>query len=234
MINDTQACRWHRSEYGQPFILPNELLSDDQSAADAVSRLFVIIRNCKHESYLLEHHSIDVGNLCDRFARHLGLTAAEVETVSTAGLLHDVGKVFTNLDVLTGTGELTDEMTAEMKRHPADGAALIVHPELSAVAELVSRHHEWPSGAGYPNAIPGHEIPPLARVISVVDWYAACRERRTYRPEHSHERAMELTYIAANEGKIDLLLTVLLERFLARESWRPSSSDPERVIHAAS
>ena len=233
MSNDAPTCRWHRSEYGQKFILPDELLSDDQSAADAVTRLFGIIRNCKHESYLLEHHSIDVGNLCDRFARHLGLTAAEVETVATAGLLHDLGKVFTNLDVLTGTGELTDEMTAEMKRHPADGAALIVHPELSAVSEIVLRHHEWPSGAGYPNAIPGHEIAPLARVISVVDWYAACRERRTYRQELSHEPAMELTYIAADEGKLDPLLTVLLDRFLGRESWRPSSADPERVVHAA-
>lgn len=234
MSNDAHTCRWHRSEYGQPFILPDEFLSDDHSAADAVTRLFEIIRGCKHESYLLEHHSIDVGNLCERFARNLGLTAAEVETVATAGLLHDVGKVFTNLDVLTGTGRLTDEMLTEMKRHPADGAALIVHPGLSAVSELVLRHHEWPSGAGYPNAIAGHEIPPLARVISVVDWYAACRERRTYRPELTHEKAMELTYIAAHEGKIDLLLTVLLDRFLARESWRPSSSEPERVVHAAS
>lgn len=234
MSIDAHSCRWHRSEYGQEFHLPAEHLSRDRSAADAVTRLFGIIRSCKHESYLLEHHSIDVGNLCRRFASHLGFTEVDVETVATAGLLHDVGKVFTNLDVLTGTGKLTDEMITEMQRHPADGAALIVHPELSAVSELVLRHHEWPSGAGYPNRVPGHEIPPLARVISVVDWYAACRERRTYRPELSHERAMELTYIAAREGKIDLLLTDLLDRFLARESWRPSSSDPERVVHAAS
>ena len=114
-----------------------------------------------------------------------------------------------------------------------EGDQAIVHPELARVSELVLRHHEWPSGAGYPNAIAGHEIPPLARVISVVDWYAACRERRTYRPELVHERAMELTYFAAHEGKIDLLLTELLERMLARESWRPCSSDPERVVHAA-
>jgi HD-GYP domain-containing protein (c-di-GMP phosphodiesterase class II) len=234
MTINEPSCRWHRAHYGQEFLLPPELLAEDRSATDAVSRLFGIIRGCKHDGYLLEHHSIDVGNLCDRFARHLGLTTEEVETVATAGLLHDVGKVFTNLDVLTGTGRLTDDMVAEMKRHPADGAALIVHPELSAVSELVLRHHEWPCGAGYPNAIAGHEIPPLARVISVVDWYAACRERRTYRPELTHEKSMELTYIAAHEGKIDLLLTVLLDRSLARESWRPSSSDPERVIHAAS
>lgn len=234
MTIDPHTCRWHRNEYGQDFHLPSELLHDDESAADAVTRLFGIIRGCNHDGYLLEHHSIDVGDLCNRFARHLGFTEVEVETVATAGLLHDVGKIFTNLDVLTGTGKFTDEMATEMKRHPSDGAALIVHPELADVSELVLRHHEWPSGAGYPNAIPGHEIPPLARVISVVDWYAACRERRTYRPELSHERAMELTYLAAREGKIDLLLTELLERMLARESWRPSSSEPERVVHAAS
>lgn len=233
MSINAQSCRFHRAEYGEEFHVPSELLSDDKSAAHAVTRLFGIIRGCNHDGYLLEHHSIDVGNLCGRFARHLGFTDAEVETVSTAGLLHDVGKVFTKLDVLTGTGKLTEEMVTDMKRHPAEGAALIVHPELARVSELVLRHHEWPSGAGYPNAIAGHEIPPLARVISVVDWYAACRERRTYRPELVHERAMELTFFAAHEGKIDLLLTELLERMLARESWRPCSSDPERVVHAA-
>jgi len=186
-----------------------------------------------HGAYSLEHHSRDVGTLSGRFALYLNHSIDEARLADTAGLLHDVGKIFTPLEVLCSTGRLSTLELEEMYRHPGEGAELIAHPELRELARLVRCHHEWPSGEGYPSRMPGPEIPVLARLISVVDWYAACRERRTYRDELSHAQAMELTRAAARDGKIDAYLTERLDQMLGVEDWHPSSSRAEGIWHAA-
>lgn len=227
------TCARHRAKCGDPFVIPEDLIVSSETSDEQIARLFEVVRSCVHGAYTLEHHSRDVGTLSGRFALYLNHSSEESRLAELAGLLHDLGKIFTPLDVLCGTGKLTAEALAEMYRHPSDGADLILHPELAEISRLVRCHHEWPSGEGYPSHMPGPEIPPLARLISVVDWYAACRERRTYRPELSHEKAMELTRIAAREGKIDAYLTERLDQMLSLEEWHPSSSEVEAIWHAA-
>jgi putative nucleotidyltransferase with HDIG domain len=137
-------------------------------------------------------HSLRVTRHCEGIARGLGLSEEEVARVRTAATLHDLGKFFTPREVLNKPGRLTDEEFAIVKRHPADGAALlhgVVEPEVIA---MIRHHHERLGGNGYPDGLGGDAIPLGARIIAVADTFDAITSTRAYRTARPHAKALEV------------------------------------------
>ncbi len=122
--------------------------------------------------------------------KKLGCSAEDIETLSMAGLLHDVGKAFIPETILTKPGILTATEWRIMQQHPALGVR-ILRPvvKLSPTLPIVLSHHEHYDGSGYPNKLSGEEIPFGARIISVVDAFTTMTNGRVYQKEMTREEA---------------------------------------------
>lgn len=138
-------------------------------------------------------HSERVGLLCRLIGARLGLSAAELQVLEWAGLLHDVGKIGIPEEILMKPGKLTAEEFEVIKRHPRMGFE-ILRPIASFenVLGAVLYHHECPDGSGYPEGLKNQEIPLFAGIIHVADIFDALTSNRAYRSAFSMARAYEI------------------------------------------
>src|SRR5204863_7035964 len=126
-------------------------------------------------------------------ARSLGLSEAEVQGVTTAALLHDIGKLAVPEHILSKPGPLTQEEFQKIRIHPQVGAEIIAAvPFPYPVAPLILGHHERWDGKGYPKGLAGHDIPIGARILTIVDYYDAVTTERPYHKALGHESAISL------------------------------------------
>jgi HD-GYP domain-containing protein (c-di-GMP phosphodiesterase class II) len=120
-------------------------------------------------------HSLAVG-------RRLGMSPIELEQLRAAAILHDIGKLGVDDQVLRKPGRLEGEEIEQMQRHPKLGVAILdqVH-YLSDILPGIRYHHERADGNGYPEGLSLGRIPLIARVIAVADTYDAMTSDRPYR-----------------------------------------------------
>ncbi len=136
-------------------------------------------------------HSLRVTMYSLMLAKELNLDNRTMESIETAGLLHDIGKIGIPQSVLCKNGKLTDEEFAIMKSHPEKGEKIIMNIEkLKMVSNWLKSHHERWDGRGYPQGLAGEDIPLSARIIAIADTYDAMTSTRPYRKALSHEIAI--------------------------------------------
>jgi putative nucleotidyltransferase with HDIG domain len=128
-------------------------------------------------------HSQRVARASEVIARALGLPQKEIERVSVAALLHDVGKIDERFAaILAKEGRLTPEEWATMKEHPIRSAELVgLLSSLQDIVRPVRHHHENWDGTGYPDGIAGENIPLASRIIMFADTLDAMTTDRPYR-----------------------------------------------------
>jgi predicted hydrolase (HD superfamily) len=137
----------------------------------------------------LRRHTTAVSRLTESFARHLGLSSAEVENARIVGLVHDAGMRLLDYDRLYRKRDLTQEELAFLREHPSVGAAM-VEPLLGPeVARAVLSHHERVDGSGYPNNLQRDEIPLIARVLQLCDAWVTMIDPDSYQPPVPPEAA---------------------------------------------
>ena len=99
-----------------------------------------------------------------------------------------------------------------MREHPVVGDALCAGlRSLQAVRPIVRHHHERLDGRGYPDGLKGDAVPPLARIVSVVDVFDALTTDRPYRKALPVDAALEIMRSEAKSGSCD---PALLEAFV--------------------
>ena len=135
-------------------------------------------------------HSQRVAELAARTARRLGLPEEEVELTRLAASLHDLGKLAIPEEILRKPGPLTDPERIVLERHPQIGFRMLESLGVDPVADWVLHHHERWDGSGYPDGLPGEQIPLGARIIFVADAYDAMTSERVYRRRVSSEQAV--------------------------------------------
>lgn len=127
--------------------------------------------------------------------RGLGLTQNEIQVISTACQLHDIGKVGLPEGLLLQQGQYSESELKKIKSHTTIGAEILKNansPLLQAGEMVALNHHERWDGSGYPNGISGEEIPLSARLCAVADVFDALTTPRPYKKEISVEDAMRL------------------------------------------
>lgn len=126
-------------------------------------------------------HSERVAAYTRAICEQMNLSPRDREVAWIGALLHDVGKIGVDDDLLRKSGRLTDEEFATMKRHPAIGADILHSIEqLESVLPIVRWHHENWNGGGYPDGLAGESIPLLARIVAVADTFDALTTHRPY------------------------------------------------------
>jgi HD-GYP domain-containing protein (c-di-GMP phosphodiesterase class II) len=117
--------------------------------------------------------------------------------------------------ILKGSARLTDEEYEIVKMHPFHGAQVLAQIEgYGPVANIVLAHHERIDGTGYPNGMPGEQIPLIARIISVADTYDVMTSRDSYRkPVTSQTAIAELRRVSGTplDGDIVEVFVRMLE-----------------------
>ncbi|HSZ61011.1 MAG TPA: diguanylate cyclase [Terriglobales bacterium] len=173
---------------------------------------------------LREHNAAGHGEQCAHYAgtiaRGLNLSEKEVEEVTFAGRVHDVGKLFISERILNKPGALTEDEFAVIKIHPQVGATVSrAIPDTERVAQAIESHHEAFDGSGYPLGLKGENIPLYGRIIAVADAYVNMTSDRSFALPKSDDQA--LTELGKLSGtRFDGMIVRLFVRLLKME--RPS------------
>jgi putative nucleotidyltransferase with HDIG domain len=153
-----------------------DIVCHDEFAADDMFRVL-------HHDYATFTHSANVAFYTGLLAAKLGYERDDVQLMTTAGLLHDLGKLGINEKILCKPGRLSEEEFDVIRSHPALGFEQLNQREDLSEGQLmiVYQHHERLDGGGYPVGVVESEIHPWAKICSVVDVYEALTSYRPYR-----------------------------------------------------
>jgi putative nucleotidyltransferase with HDIG domain len=137
-------------------------------------------------------HSNRVSRLSALIAREMGFSESAVETIESGALLHDIGKLGVDVEILAKPGPLDREERAAIEVHPVKSAEVVSRVELfKGAVDVVKHHHERPDGTGYPGRLKAHEIPVGARILNVADAFDAMTSDRPYRGRRSAAEALD-------------------------------------------
>lgn len=152
-----------------------------------------------------------------------GLTDMQVDAISRASVLHDVGKIGISDAILLKPGRLTNEEFDIMKTHTTIGCDLLEKFYRNRTSEfyrycydICRHHHERWDGNGYPDHLVGDEIPISAQIVSIADVYDALVSERVYKGAYANNAA----YAMIMNGECGQFSPTVLECFdLAKEDF---------------
>ena len=151
-------------------------------AYESVGSLLQALNTVEPSTY---QHCLRVGEYSRKLALDLGLNEYEQKVAEFSGLLHDIGKIGIDKDILMKPGRLDPKELDIMKSHSVMSEQIIrpltAHPFFKQILPAVRGHHERIDGEGYPDKLAGEAIPLISRLILVVDTYDAMGENRVYR-----------------------------------------------------
>lgn len=179
-------------------------------------------------------HSLRVGELVAAFSIQLGFPSRDVEELTLAGLLHDVGKLEIDRAILRKTDALTEGEKALMRLHPETGCSMLdAEGEFSEVVlDVVRRHHERLDGSGYPDSIRGASISQAVRIVTICDVFAAMTDIRPY--VHSFDWKTALAVMASKKTRLDQKLLTQFSSMLETKSsdlqYHPVASDHRSLV----
>jgi putative nucleotidyltransferase with HDIG domain len=115
-------------------------------------------------------------------AEEMKLSPETIDEIVVGALLHDIGRVGIKSDILQGKREITEAEYKTLRGHCENGAKVIESIDFPwKIKPIIIHHHERYDGKGYPSGLKGREIPIGARILSVVDAFAAMTAHRPYR-----------------------------------------------------
>lgn len=143
----------------------------------------------------------------------LKVTDSELRALVAGALLHDIGKLAVPEYILNKPGKLTEAEFAKMKIHPTVGGDILKRVNFPyPVEDIVRYHHEKWDGSGYPRGLRAENIPLVARIISVVDFYDATRCDRPYRKGMKREDSLALLQKMSGTSFDPKVVAIFIER----------------------
>jgi putative nucleotidyltransferase with HDIG domain len=171
-------------------------------------------------------HSDRVARVAVRLAQELNCPPESMETIYLSGLLHDVGKIGIDDQVLRKPGKLTEAEYEHIKTHARVGFNILKDlKKLEQILPVVLYHHESWDGRGYPDGLAGEDIPYLARIVAVADAFDAMGSDRPYRKGMDDEKMDQILRSGAGQqwdaGVVEAF-------FRARDDIREISRRPDQ------
>lgn len=178
-------------------------------------------------------HGERVARLCGRLAARMGLDDDRVAELRLAGLVHDVGKIGLDDDILFSQTSFSAQQREQMNAHVA-AATRMIRSILGAerIAATVEAHHECLDGSGYPRGLKGDQITLDARILRVADVFAALSEARRYKQPLPAATVLD-TMRPMLGSALDGAVFSALEQELRDASLPAFDSDPENARHEA-
>jgi hypothetical protein len=203
---------------------------------DAINRLADRIDT--FEKYTQPHSRL-MAALASHLARRFGLSPSDIEAITEAAMLHDIGLYTMSPSYHAQPRPLSFEARLDLWRHPVIGEQQMAKRDSLRHAQLLVRwHHEWWNGSGYPDMLSFEDIPIGARILRAVELYSALLCDRPFRAELNEQEARDA--LAASAGMecdpyvVSALLSLLndlcegFEQDVAREASSETFVVPER------
>ena len=179
-----------------------------------VDALLKVLWHKNNDEY---RHSQRVALIAKRMAMELGLSKDELSILDMASMLHDIGKVMIDNQVLTKKEQLVELEEQLLFSHPQIGHDLLDSIfSSSKLSEIILQHHERYDGTGYPKGLKGEEIMIEARIIHLAETFDALT-RSTYQTSLDYPEAIKI--IQSESGKqfdpnlVDLFINQILYQF---------------------
>ena len=165
-----------------------------EAIIDTISTL-IEFRDFQHGPHVRRVRQI-AWSLLNELKQQRGLTPRQIEQISTASSMHDIGKIVIPDEILRFPGSLNEQQMEIVRMHTIRGYEIIqrLNPRnenqiLVYAAEICRSHHERWDGSGYPDGLQGDEIPLSAQVVGLADVYDTIVSARTYKQPHTHQEA---------------------------------------------
>ena len=150
-------------------------------------------------------HCIRVSLYCASMGKLNSYNPKGLEILTKAALLHDYGKIFVSLEILTKSGKLTEEEFKKIKEHPRRTFIKLDGPKFKVCRKILISHHEY-QDCSYPRnnddrrgknrqeerRIPDNFIEECAQILAITDIFDALYHRRAYKKEMKQEEALHL------------------------------------------
>ena len=163
-----------------------------QSAADQSEDIIMTLATlCEARHPYTRGHSERVGCLAMEFAFFLGMQPDDRDLIFKAGVLHDIGKIGIQEDIVHKTEDLTEKEMQLLRDHTRIGEN-ICKPLFSArhVLPVIRSHHERWDGEGFPDGLKGEDIPFFARIVAIANSFDAMVSTAPHRAHVSIEEAV--------------------------------------------
>jgi len=147
--------------------MPNKIMRSLANKSD----VYAYIGEIKDKDLI--SHSNNVSLLCNLFGHWLDLKPDNIDILTLAGLLHDIGKTRISPELLPVLGKpVSERQEAALRRHPQYGHSLLELSNLPEEVRLAAlQHHERPDGTGYPLGLRGEQISAVAKIVSICNAY---------------------------------------------------------------
>lgn len=157
-------------------------------------------------------HSLNVALICRVTGEWLKMSQADLDVLTVAGLLHDIGKVMISDDIIKKPGKLTPTEYAIVQSHTVHGYNILKNQPIDdRIKQAALMHHERCDGKGYPNKYKHEEIDLFARIVAIADVYDAMTSNRVYR-----SAICPFNVISTFEESVDLFDPKFLYVFLEK------------------
>ncbi|MDA8233195.1 MAG: HD-GYP domain-containing protein [Clostridia bacterium] len=158
-------------------------------------------------------HSVNGALLAIMTGIALGYNQLQLRDLAVGVLLHDIGKVFINKELLNKPGKLTTKEFEEVKKHSAKGFEILkTHEEINLLtAHVAFQHHEKYDGSGYPRGLKGKDIHEYARIAALADVYDALTTERVYRKAYTPFQATQVLIDCSNSHFDPTLLKAFIQ-----------------------
>ncbi|KUP03998.1 phosphohydrolase [Bacillus coahuilensis p1.1.43] len=195
-----------------------------------IAQLRDIAREIETKDKYTFNHSRRVQELSIKIGKKMNLRKGQSHNLFLAAALHDIGKINIPVEILTKPGKLTKEEYDIIKKHPQDGADMVMPTYYEDIHDIILQHHERIDGSGYPMGLKGDAIEIGAKIIGVADTFDAMTGDRAYRKAFTAQYAYE--EIMSLSGKqFDPQVTKAFEQVLLEEELvipvKPPKKDEE-------
>jgi len=150
---------------------------------------FILDKNLSNNGLTVEHTQ-RVIEISLSIGKEIGLPREELEDLHWGALLHDIGKIAVDPEILNKPGELTLEEYRHVMIHPIVGCNIAKNMVNKKVLEIISHHHDYYDGSGLNQTTAGEDIPLGARILALADAFDAMTSDRPYRDAMSFEEAL--------------------------------------------
>lgn len=183
----------HMKDTFNRVVMQNKEIDSDEILAE-VENVVAKSRNSLHILDMLQCmkgyddvtyvHGLNVALLSNMIGKLVfpDISKEDLEVLTLAGLLHDIGKMMIPDEVLQKNGHLTISEFNVIKTHVLHGNNILKGMDLDPrIAEVAMRHHERCDGSGYPGGYTQKQISPFAKIVAIADTYDAMTSDRVYR-----------------------------------------------------
>jgi len=180
----------------------NEIVETSVQVIDTLSAIIEYrnVETGQHNRRIRTYTKIMLDELMEHYPEY-DLSKSAISLISSASVLHDIGKIAIPDSILNKPGRLTTEEFEIMKTHAVKGSEMLSKLKkignedyLYYANNICKYHHERWDGKGYPDGLKGDEIPVCAQVTSIADCYDALTNDRVYKKAIPPEEALKMIF----------------------------------------